>query len=139
MNKITSIIKPIVEEAGKFVDTAKDQVTLPDDRKSKEETQQLVEGIYKPAEAKSPDEIVKNKAKDKAKLEKTREKLRAHQEYFQKLVNPPKQKEEPVAEKVEREKMQDLQSEEERQAKKPPPLAVRMATQKTEKYPGASG
>lgn len=140
MSKIKAIIAPVVEEAGKFVETAKEQVTLADSNQSSgDDTKRLVEDIYKPGETKSPEEIAKNQVKDKAKLEKTRAKLRAHQEYFQNLTNPPKQKEEPVAKKIEREKMQDLQSEQEKQAKKPPPIAVQRGQRSIESQRGSSG
>lgn len=136
MNKIKAIIAPVVEEAAKFVDTAKEQVTLSDEgHASSDDTKQLVEDIYKPGEEKSPAEIMQNKAKDKAKLEKTRAKLAAHQRYVQNLLNRPKTPEEKPAEKAERQQMEDLQEAE----KKEKPMVIRMAAQKTEKYPGASG
>ena len=74
---------------------------------------------------------------EQKKLRELRHQL--HAQYYQKLVNPPKQQEERPAEKVEKEKKQEMQELEQKEAKKPAPLAVSMAREKTEKFPGASG
>ncbi len=115
------------------------QAPLEEADKGKEETEQLVRDIYKPGEEKSAAEITRNKAKDAAKLEKTRAKLAAHQRYFQEEFNRPKPKEEKKADELERKKEQEMVDLQQKEKKKPPPLAVRMGAQKTEKYPGASG
>lgn len=134
MNNVKTIIKPVIEEAADLVKTAGGQIT---GETSKEETQELVKDIYKPAGEKSTAEIVQNKIKDKENLKKTRAKLAAHQRYFQNEFNRPKPKEEPVAEKLEREKKQEMVDLQKKEAKKPP-LAVQRA-QNIEKNRGSSG
>lgn len=146
MNKIKAIITPVVEEVGKFAETASSQIT--GDKNSppmadrpldeNNDTKKLVEDIYKPGEQKSPSEIVQNQAKDKASLAKTRAKLAAHQRYFQNEFSPPKPPEEPKSEELERKKKQEMVDLQQKEKKKPPPLAVQRA-QRVEKYPGASG
>ncbi len=126
---VKTIIKPVVEEAAKFVDTAKEQVTPSGDQKSKEDTKQLVEDNYKPGEKKPQ----KPQESDEVKKQRLRSEL--HSQYYQSLVNRPKAPEEKPAEKAERQKMEDLQEAE----KKEKPMAVKFAAQKTEKFPGASG
>lgn len=139
MNKIIGILKPVVEEVGNLAETAKTQVAPSDEaEKLKDETKQLVKDIYKPGEEKSAAEIAQNKAKDEAKLEKTRAKLAAHQEYFQNLINRPKAPEEKKADELEREKKQEMIDLQQKEKKKPPPLAVQNA-QNIEKHRGSSG
>jgi len=74
----------------------------------------------------------------KKKLQELRAQL--HNEvYYDPLVNPPKPKEEErPAEKVERDKMQDLKENEQKKKDKPPPL-VQKTQQRVEKYPGTIG
>jgi len=74
----------------------------------------------------------------KKKLQELRQQL--HNEvYYDPLVNPPKPKEEErPAEKVEKEKMQNLKEDEQKKEEKPPPL-VQRTQQRVEKFPGASG
>lgn len=78
--------------------------------------------------SKSPEEL--------AEIEVVRKRL--HNEYYQSLVNPPKQEEERVAEKVEREEKEEMVDLQQKEMKKPPPLVQRQA-QRVEKFPGASG
>lgn len=137
MNKITAIIKPVVEEVGKFGEAAKGQVTASDSKQG-DDTKDFIKDIYKPGEEKSAAEISQNKVADKEKLAKTRAKLKAHQEYFQRLTNPPKPKDEPVAEKLEREKKQEMVDLQKKEDKKPAPIAVSRA-QNIEKFRGSSG
>lgn len=115
-----------------------DEQKLKSDEKAK--TEEFVKDLYKPSG--------KTQTKDNAqpgKIEETKEqklaKLRQelHANYYQRLINPPKQKEEKPAEKVEREKKEEDFELQEKEKKKPPPLAVQRAAQKTEKFPGASG
>jgi hypothetical protein len=63
--------------------------------------------------------------------------------YWKPTFEPQKREEEPEAEKVEREKQEEeakkMEKLQEEQKKNEVPLAIRMASQKTEKFPGASG
>lgn len=139
MNKIKAIIAPVIEEVGKFAETAKEQVVLADQpQQANNDTKKLVEDIYKPGEVKSPAEIAQNKAKDQAKLAKTRAKLSAHQQYFQRLTNPPKAPEESKAEEKDREedkKRWELQ-EDKKEKRKFIPID---RAQNIEKHRGSSG
>ncbi len=65
-----------------------------------------------PNEGKSPEEI--------AKIEVLRRQL--HSDYYQNLVNRPKPKEEPVAEKMEKEKQMEALVEQKKEQEKPGPL-----------------
>ena len=110
------------------------------DTVNKAETEELVKGLYaksKPGNqtAQTPQSV--KEADDKQKLERLRQEL--HGQYYQKLVNRPKPKEERPAEKVEREDKQKMADLQEKEAKKPAPLAVQRAQQSTEKYRGPSG
>lgn len=110
------------------------------DTVNKAETEELVKGLYaksKPGNqtAQTPQSV--KEADDKQKLERLRQEL--HGQYYQKLVNRPKPKEERPAEKVEREDKQKMADLQEKAAKKPAPLAVQRAQQSTEKYRGPSG
>ncbi len=128
------LISDIAEELKEFGKTAKSQV-LPENsksQKSNEETKKLVEDLYKKGEPKqkAPEEP------DEVKKQKLRSEL--HAQYYQNLVNPPKQKEERPTEKVEREKKQEMIDLQKKEQKKPSQL-VQKAQQRVEKYPGASG
>ncbi len=71
------------------------------------------------------------------KLKELRAKL--HQEvYYDPLTNPKKPEERP-AEKVEKEKEQEVAELAERKKEKPPPLAIQRTQQRVEKFPGRSG
>lgn len=81
-------------------------------------------------QGKTPDEA--------AQLEALRKKL--HDEvYYIPLTRRQQQEEERPTEKIEREKMEELQHDDEKKKKEPPPLAVQMATNKAERFPGVSG
>jgi len=104
-------------------------------------TKEFVKELYKPKDDLNADER-KNVQKspeetEEQKIAKLRQEL--HSAYYQKLVNPPKANAEKPAEKVEREKKEERWELEEKEKKKPPPLAVQRGAQKAEKYPGASG
>ncbi len=60
-------------------------------------------------------------------------------EYYQPLVNPRKQKEEPVAEKLEREKKEEQFELAEKEKKKPPKLPVTVKQGTGEMQPGVAG
>ena len=75
---------------------------------------------------------------EKQKLAKLRQEL--HQTtYYEPTFNPPKKQEERPAEKVEKEKKEEQMELQQKEAKKPPEIAVQRAQQKTESFPGASG
>lgn len=142
--------KTVVKQTGKQVaklpsdlaKTAGSQVTGLDAQKSKEETREFVKSIYETSESKpiTKQEQKANqppkKLEDEEKIQKLRREL--HAKYYQNLVNPPKPKEERQAEKVEREKKQEMVDLQEKEKKKPP-ILVQRAAQRVEKYPGASG
>jgi len=142
MSKIKGILKPIAEEVGKFTKTAGEQVTGTSSDKDKKATEEVVKHLYGVNEKTATTESTASNAaaqreQDKKEIEKKRAQLRAHQEYFQSLTTP-KPKEERPAEKVEREKKQemvDLQKKE----KKKPPILVQRAQQSVEKFRGTAG
>lgn len=119
-----------------------DQVQ-PSDKTTDEKikTKEFVEELYKPSEKtelnkkgsvqKPPEET------EEQKIEKLRQEL--HANYYRDLTYRPKASEEKPAEKVEREKKEERWELQEKEKKKPPPLAVQRGAQKTEKFPGASG
>lgn len=113
--------------------------------KEKAKTEEFVKDLYRPSE-KVPAEgearpwrQTKNEPEqtEEQKLSRLRQEL--HAKYYQNLINPPKQKEEKPAEKVEREKNEERWELQEKEKKKPQPLAAQRAAQRTEKFPGASG
>lgn len=135
MSKI-KVLKPVVEETGKFVKTAGEQITGTSSKTSeKDETKEFVKSLYgksstlqvKPDQKKAEDELAKKRLRQEL-----------HAQYYQRLVNPPKAPEEKPAEKVEREKKQEMVDLQQKEKKKPPVL-VQRAAQRVEKYPGASG
>lgn len=105
----------------------------------KAETKEFVKELYKPSDpAKNPQKAEKAQEEtEEQKLAKLRQEL--HANYYQSLINPPKAPEEKKTEKIEREKTQERWELSQKEKKKPPPLAVQRAAQKTEKFPGASG
>lgn len=153
----TSVVKQTVKQAAKTPsDLAKagakqvislrqgsagqaDKVQSDIDEKAK--TEEFVKDLYKPSgkpELNKKGSVQKPPEETKEqKLAKLRQEL--HSNYYQRLVNPPKPPEEKPAEKVEREKKEERWELEQKEKKKPPPLAVQRAAQKAEKYPGASG
>lgn len=108
------------------------------------------EALYKPSEQQqalvpvvSPEENT-TAGTDGEKLAETRAELQAHKErhnmfYFKPTFEEPVQQQATVAEQLERKKQIEDFEEEKRDAKKPPPLAIQMASNKTERFPGASG
>ena len=116
------------------------------------DTQDIVESLY--AESDQNKDQKPNKTSDqnlqnpedntpeglekKKKLEELRQEL--HKEvYYDPLVNPKKpQEEERPAERVEKEKQEEMIELEEKKKEEPPPL-VQKTQQRVEKYPGASG
>lgn len=87
---------------------------------------------------KTPEEAEKQ-AEEKKKMLELRQKL--HNEvYYDPLVNPRKDKpKERPAEKVEKEKQEEMIDLRKKEEKKPPPLAVQRGQRKTEQFPGGGG
>lgn len=83
------------------------------------------------------EQIADKTPEEQKKLIELRQQL--HKDYYDKLVNPPKQQEERPAEKVENEKKLEMQDLQEKDAKKPPPLAVQREQNKAEMFRGAAG
>ena len=78
------------------------------------------------------------KPEDQKKLIELRNQL--HKEnYYDPTFNPVKKQEERPAEKVEKEKKVEMQELQQKEAKKPPPLAVVREQNKAEMFRGASG
>jgi len=72
-----------------------------------------------------------------AKIESLKRQL--HADYYQNLVNPPKPKEENVAEKIEREEGEEKMEEIEEEKKKLPELPITVKRGTNERIPGVSG
>lgn len=115
-----------------------------EDAVSKQQNEQFVKGLYAPSsDNQNTQKNIMSSADQKSVDEKQmlvnlRKKL--HDEvYYQPLINRPKTQEEEMrpAEKVEREKMEDLQEKQKKEDDKP--RAVHMAERKTEMFRGASG
>lgn len=143
--------------AGAVSDTSKAAASqiagqnLPAGRQGKD-TQDIVKSLYSQSDQNTdhpsnksanqnlqhPEDNTPQGLEKKRKLEELRQQL--HKEvYYDPLVNPKKpQEEERPAEKVEQEKMQDLQEDEQKKKDKPPPL-VQKTQQRVEKFPGSSG
>lgn len=106
----------------------------------KAKTKEFVKDLYKPSEkGQTQDKVQSGKTEEtkEQKLAKLRQEL--HANYYQSLIHPPKPPEEKPAEKVEREKKEEEFELQQKEKKKPQPLAVQRAAQKAEKFPGASG
>lgn len=141
----TSVVKQTIKQVAKtpsdLAKAASKQIggdkKTPPAVDEKAETEKLVKGLYKPSIKTQPkDSNQKPEETEEQKIAKLRQEL--HANYYRNLTNPPKAPEEKPAEKVEREKKEERWELQEKEKKKPPPLAVQRA-QKVEKYPGASG
>ncbi len=93
-----------------------------------------------------PVSSVKSSADAKAMADKEEQKnllelrQQLHKEnYYDQTFNPVEKQEERPAEKVENEKKQEMQDLQQKDAKKPPPLAVTREQNKAEQFRGASG
>jgi hypothetical protein len=84
------------------------------------------------------EQIKDESPEEKMKLAGLRNQL--HKEnYYDPLVNPSRKQEERPAEKVEQEKKQEMQDLQQKEADKPPPLAVVKERNKAEMFRGAAG
>lgn len=122
--------------AGEAADEVKETKQEPSSSKTseKDETKKVVESLY----AKSTDAKVPEKEDEEKKMLELKQKL--HKEsYYDPTFNPPKKQGERPAEKVENEKMQEMQDLQKKEEKKTPPLAIQRASERVEKFPGASG
>jgi len=133
-----SVVKGIVKAPGDVAQSGVSQVTSTEepeklvDKSEEHDRKEFVEGIYGKKDANLKD-VVKKLDEEKEELKKLRQEL--HSAYYQREFNKPKPPEEKPAERVERQKMEDLRKEQ----KKKKPILVQRAQTKTEKYPGASG
>lgn len=142
--------KTVADSASNVVKTTASQATGQDQgeqniqdnaQKANDKAQvaDMVKDIYSPSNpnVKAPSKE-QAEAEDKAKLVSLRQKL--HDEvYYQPLIAGQKAQEERPAEKVEREKVQEMQDLQKKEDKKPTPLAVQRAQQSAEKFRGVSG
>lgn len=84
------------------------------------------------------EQIADKSPEEQKKLMELRQQL--HKDvYYDPTFNPVKKQEERPAEKVENEKKQEMQELQEKDAKKPPPIAVQREQNKAEMFRGASG
>ena len=104
-------------------------------------TKEMVEDFYSPST-----NIPQNTSSDQQEEMITQQKLaelrrQLHQEvYYDPLVNPKKQEEEErSAERVERQEKEEMQDLEQKEADKPPPIAVQRAQTSTEMNRGVAG
>lgn len=110
-------------------DFVKELYGLNEQPKKETDSQKSMQKLAEKQPQKSPEELQKIQAL-RQELHKTT--------YYQPLVNPQKKQEERPAEKIENEKNKERWELQEKEAKKPPPLAVKRA-QNIEKFRGASG
>jgi hypothetical protein len=108
----------------------------------KAQNDEFVKELYAPSapqNAQSPSPIEQqSRTEEQIKLANVRQKL--HDEvYYQPLIQGSKSREERPAEKVEREKKQEMQDLQKKEAVKPAPIAVQRAQQTAEKFRGVSG
>jgi len=103
---------------------------------------EFVKELYAPSTSqngqKVPSGEPQSQTEEQAKLAGVRQKL--HDEvYYLPLIQGSKSQEERPAEKVEREKKQEMQDLQQKEAEKPAPIAVQRAQQTAEKFRGVSG
>lgn len=118
--------------------TVSDQQAVND----KAQTEELVKGLYAPSKPQNnqDSQTVNPQSEQEKQAELARVRQKLHDEvYYQPLVQGKKAQEERPAEKIEKEKKQELQNLQKKEAKKPPPIAVQRAQQTAEKFRGVSG
>lgn len=149
----SGIIGGVGEQVGENTESpAQENKSAVDSVSPNKDNEEFIKGLYgrsenpqKESSDKSnevKDEEFKKQIKDKTpeeqkKLLELRQQL--HSQYYQNLVNPPKQQEERPAEKVENEKKQEMVDLQKKEDKKPQPLAVTREQNKAEQFRGASG
>jgi hypothetical protein len=142
--------KAVTDSAAGAVKTAAGQITGDSSQPGMNETnavsdkaqnEEFVKELYapsKPQDGQNPEANQKAQAEEQAKLAGVRQKL--HDEvYYQPLIQGTKSQEERPAEKVERERKEEMQDLQKKENKKPGPVAVQRAQQSAEKFRGASG
>jgi len=111
---------------------------------SDEERVKFLKGLYGKSDASQDESLRVNKnanpsdksAEEQKNLLELRQQL--HKEvYYDPTFNPVKKQEERPAERVENEKKQEMQDLQQKEAQKPPPLAIQRAAQRVENLPGA--
>lgn len=131
--------------AGDSNGQAKDMASVSDKQiaSDRAENDKLVKELYAPSQPQNgqnlPSAEPQSKTEEQAKLANVRQKL--HDEvYYEPLIHGQKAKqEERPAEKVEKEKKQEMADLQQKEAKKPAPIAVQRAQQSAEKFRGVSG
>ncbi len=107
----------------------------------KVQTDEFVKELYAPSKSQdgqNPKDNQQAQTEEQAELASVRQKL--HDEvYYEPLIQGSKSQEERPAEKVEREKKQEMQDLQKKEAKKSAPIAVQRAQQTAEKFRGVSG
>lgn len=130
--------------AGDSNSQAKDNVAVSDEQavSHKVQTEELVKELYAPSKSQNNQKAQpsgsQSETEEKAELASVRQKL--HDEvYYQPLIQGTKTQEERPAEKVEKEKKQEMADLQKKEVKKPAPLAVQRSQQTAEKFRGVSG
>lgn len=157
--QVVKTAKDIVEEVPeqfsvKQEPSPQDNKSIQSSKSSDEDTREVVKGLYAKsdnAQKKTSDEdsvatkgqpefqkmIAGKSPVEQKKLLQLHQQLHK-QTYYDPTFNPPKKPEERPVEKVEREKKQEMQALEKKEAKRPLPL-VQRARERVEKFPGVSG
>ena len=107
---------------------------------SDEERVKFLRDLYGSSEKNSSEEekLADKSPEEQKKLLELRNQLHK-QNYYDPTFNPPQKQEERPAEKVENEKKVEMQDLQQKNAEKPPPLAVVREQNKTEMFRGAAG
>ena len=124
MNKtgvLGEVLEGIKEEVKEDLKVVSEQVGVAKKKEisqsSQDEKKDFVKDLYGDAPSISQEEIQRKELEDKQKVEVLSQRL--HGEYYQRLVSPPKAKEDRPAEKVEREQQEEKWELEKKEAKKP--------------------
>lgn len=105
---------------------------------SDEERKKFLQDLYGKSDTPQPATQLDKKPEEQKKLMELRQQLHK-QNYYDPTFNPAKKQEERPAEKVENEKKKEMVDLQQKDAKKPPPLAVVREQNKAEQFRGASG
>ena len=133
--------KTITKTAGDAAKVAVSQITGGDSAVSDKDIVKNLYGIQQ-SSTQNPQQQAQGQdpgksIQDKQKLEEARRQL--HTEvYYDPLVNPKKPQEERPAEKVEKEKQEEMIELTEKKKKEPPPLVAK-TRERVERFPGTSG
>lgn len=142
-----SLVKTAAKQAG--VSPTQKEPSTSDQQQTKAQTEEVVKHLYGAKDASQNNhasiaEGAQGESKDSKrtpeeiqKIEQLRKQL--HGQYYQSIINPPKQQEERPVEKVEREQQEQQMELIEKEKKKPQPIAVQRAKNTTESFRGVSG